>query len=379
MSLNDIRVRDLPIYQEPLQVLEILKRQFQRPQSQMRAAKKNAIVSGALKGVGQAIKSRKLPPARDLDAAGTRLAQALGGDALQLASALQNDPWDLNARTQLILQFSSSPLKSNLAALTDALLLAHANNLDPVQLKQSSLYLASHLQSLLLVTLHDALREDEARLAEEESTDERTQKQLKELRNSRSYVGELAKLLKAKGGNGPLAFKYKEVALGGKPTPKQQQDLNTLLRLLVGLPLLRDQQGTLLEALRKADPNSLLLNFYEAESRRMEVFTLQLQNRFLKKPELTQKTSQLLQEALLFAQKNVDNLGVNPQPGFETNCLLQLATLCSQAIVQVRRSRESVSDSLATLSNRTLETLRKRSDDPKVAKAINQLVRATEL
>ena len=379
MSLHDLRVRDLPFYQEPLKVLDLLKRQFHRPQSQMRAAKKNALVSGALKGMNQAMKSRKLPPARDLDAFGTRLAQALGGDALTLASTLHSDPWDLDARTQLILHFSSSPLKSNLAAVSDAMILAHLNNLDPTQLKQSSLYLASHLQSLLLIALHDALKEDEARLADESENDERAQKQLRELRNGRSYISELAKLLKAKGGNGPVLLKYKEVALGGKPNANQQQELSTLLRLLMGLPLLQEQQRLLLDALRKADPQSLLLNFYEAESRRLEVFTLQLQNRFLKKPELTNKTAQLLEEALLFSQKNMDNLGVNPQAGFETNCLLQLASLCTQTIAQIRRGRAPVSESLTTLSNRTLETLRKRSDDPKVAKAINQLSRANEL
>ncbi len=377
MSLTDIRVRELPIYGDPFGILTVMGRLFQQPKTQFNSAKRRTIVSSALKGVGQSLSQKPLPEASGPDAAGLRLAEALGADAQDLARHLINDPWALDTRTEMLLMFSGSSIKGNVAALMDATLLAHVNNLDPTQARQPSLYLAALMQNRLLSALYEALKDDEMRLVVEADRDERVKDQLQQVRNGRSFLAELIHVLKVNSNNGSVVLKYKEIAFGGKPSTDLQQQIDHLLQLFAILPLLREQQQQLLDAIKSADKKSLLANFHEAEYRRVDIEVIQLQNRFLKKPELTEQTSKLIQEALQFSQQNADNIGVSPKPGFETGCLLQLASLCTKALVQVKRSGEAIPESLSTLSKKSVEALRGRSDDPHVARAINQLVKAS--
>ena len=377
MSLTEIRLRELPIYENPVEIVNVMRRLFQQPKTQFNSAKRRTVMSSALKGVGQSLSHKPLPEASGPDAAGLRLAEVLGSDAQELARHLISDPWALDARTEMLMMFSGSAIKENVAALMDATLLAHVNNLDPTQARQPSLYLAALLQNRLLSALYEALKDDEMRLAVEADRDERAKTQLQQLRNGRAFLAELVHILKVTSGNGPVALKHKEIAFGGTPSTDLQQQIDSLLQLFAILPLLREQQQQLIDAVKSADKKSLLANFHEAEYRRIDIEIIQLQNRFLKKPELTEQTSKLIQEALQFSQQNADNVGVAPKPGFETGCLLQLASLCTKALTQVKRSGEAIPDSLSTLSKKSIEALRGRSDDPRVARTINQLVKAS--
>lgn len=366
-------IRELPEVIYPFEVFTALRKDVEKPVSQVRSHRKSRIVSGVLQGLSA--RGGKAGQAEELDASGSRLAAIMGNDeARAFSEKLAVDPTNSLVRMGLIQFFLDNFRKDDLVAARDAYLLSLVE-LDGDVLTLQAIRVAGQAQIRYFASLYAFFKRDLMRL-QSGASDAMIKEQVKRTKSGVSFIQECAQLLRVPQEENDYELNTRELLLSGKILFGDiKYGVDPMLKALALIPPAEKARRSIMDSMQRLERNNPLTGYHDARileiQARLSILRGSLSQDEVAKNESLRSASM----AVAAIRRAMKKVGATPRQPVEIAIIFKFGQLCQMKSATYRLFKMPLPDEHKAMMKEAVERLRPISNQAGVAQLQSRLAK----